>query len=101
MKILFLTRYEYMEPIGMMALSAFLKQNGHESDMVDLSLSKDYLPEIRAFNPDTTRFSVTTGREFFYLSLNRELKDRFSFTAVFGGPHATFFPKTIEEEGWI
>jgi len=38
MKILFLTRYEYMEPIGMMALSAFLKQNGHESDIVDLSL---------------------------------------------------------------
>jgi len=38
-------------------------------------------------------YSVTSGREFFYLSLNRELKNRFSFTADFGGPHATFSEK--------
>ena len=93
MKILFLTRYEYMEPISIMTLPAFLKQNGHECDMVDLSLSKDYLREIQTFNPDTIRYSVMIGRDFFCLSLNRELKDRFSFTGVFGGPHATFFQK--------
>ncbi len=90
-----------MESIGIMNLSAFLKQNGHRCDMVDLSLSKDYLRGIRAFNPDIIRYSVMTGRKFFYLSFNLELKNRFSFTAGFGDPHATFFLKTIEEEGWI
>jgi hypothetical protein len=95
MKILFLTRHEYMELISIMTLSAFLKQNGHECDMVDRSLTKDYLQKIRAFNPEAIRCSVTTGRDFFCLSLNRELKDRFSFTVVFGGPHATFFPEII------
>jgi len=93
MKILFLTRYEYMEIIGITTLPAFLKQNGHECEMVGLSLSKDYLQGVRAFNPDTIRYSVTTGRDFFCLSLNRELKDRFSLTADFGGPHVTFSRK--------
>ena len=99
MKILFLTRDEYTELIGIMTLSAFLKQNVHKFDMIDLTLPKDYLQGVRAFNPDTIRYSVTTGRDFFCLSLNREPKNRFSFTADFGGPHATFFPEIIEEEG--
>ena len=99
MKVLFLTKYEYYEPNGIMSLSAILKQNGHECDLVDLSLSKDYVQEIKVFNPDIIAYSVYTGRHSFYLQLNRELKRKFSFLAVFGGPHATFFPEMIEEEG--
>ena len=99
MKVLFLTKYEYYEPNGIMSLSAILKQNGHECDLVDLSLSKDYVQEIKSFAPDIIAYSVYTGRHSFYLQLNRELKRKFSFLAVFGGPHATFFPEMVEEEG--
>jgi hypothetical protein len=82
-----------MEPIGIMTLSAFLKQNGHECDMVDLSFSKDYLQEIRAFNPDIIRYSVTSGREFFYLSLNHELKNRFFLQQTSVAPMQHFSQK--------
>jgi hypothetical protein len=99
MKILFLNRQEYMEPIGIMTLSAFLKQNGQKFDMIDLTLPKDYLQGVRAFNPDTIRYSVTSGREFFCLSLNRELKDRFSCYSSLRRSPCNIFPEIIEEEG--
>ena len=38
MKVLFLYKYEYLEPIGIMALSAVLKQHGHRVEFVDLDL---------------------------------------------------------------
>jgi radical SAM superfamily enzyme YgiQ (UPF0313 family) len=34
-----------------------------------------------------------------YADLNRALKSRFCFFSVFGGPHATFFPEFINEDG--
>ena len=36
-KVLFLYKYEYLEPIGIMALSAVLKQHGHQVEFWPLS----------------------------------------------------------------
>lgn len=99
MKILFLYQYEFIEPLGLMALSAFLKQNGHECDFVDLVFEKDYLKKIQEIHPDIIAYSITTGKHSFYQRLNSELKKNLVFFSVFGGPHATFFPEFVEEEG--
>lgn len=99
MKILFLYKYEYLEPIGIMTLSAFLKQNGHKCYFIDLALERNYLKEIQEINPDIIAYSITTGKHVFYQRLNVELKKKLSFFSIFGGPHATFFPEFIEEEG--
>ena len=99
MKILFLYRYEYIEPIGIMALSSFLKQNGHECFFVDLVLEKDYLKVIQNIKPDIIAYSITTGKHVYYQQVNLKLKEKFNFNAIFGGPHTTFFPEFIEEKG--
>lgn len=82
-----------------MTLSAFLKENGHECHFIDLVLERDYLKEIQRINPGIIAYSMTTGRHPFYQRLNVELKRNLNFFSVFGGPHATFFPEFIEEEG--
>jgi radical SAM superfamily enzyme YgiQ (UPF0313 family) len=99
MKILFLYQYEYLEPIGIMSLLAYLRRSGYECDFIDLALERDYLKKIKEAHPDIIAYSITTGKHFFYQRLNVELKKKMKFFAIFGGPHATFFPEFIEEEG--
>jgi anaerobic magnesium-protoporphyrin IX monomethyl ester cyclase len=99
MKILFLYQYEFLEPIGIMSLSSFLKQNGHKCDFLDLSLEWDYLKAIQKISPGIIAYSITTGKHSFYQKLNLELKKKLKFFSVFGGPHTTFFPEFIKEEG--
>ncbi|MFH1791559.1 MAG: radical SAM protein [Candidatus Omnitrophota bacterium] len=99
MKVLFLYSYEYLEPLGIMSLSAVLKQNGHECEFIDLAFEKDYARKAAAMKPGIIAYSVTTGRHGFYRRLNLELKKSMDFFSVFGGPHATFFPEFVEEDG--
>ncbi len=82
-----------------MSLLAFLKKNGCDCDFIDLALEPDYLKKIYETQPDIIAYSITTGKHSFYQRLNVELKKKLKFFAVFGGPHATFFPEFIEEEG--
>lgn len=101
MKILFLSKYknEYFEPIGIMTLSAFLKQKGHQCNFIDVVLERNYIKKIKEIRPDIIAYSITTGGHVFYQHLNAMLKKKMSFYSIFGGPHATFFPEFIEEEG--
>ncbi len=99
MKVLFIYKYEYVEPLGLMTISAFLKKKGHQVYFIDLRLSKNYLQEIQEIGPDIIAYSVTTGMHTFYQKLNLNLKKRLKFFSIFGGPHCTFFPEFIEEEG--
>ncbi len=92
MKILFIYKYEYVEPLGIMALSAQIKKKGHEVYFIDLKFSKDYIKEIEQIKPDIIAYSITTGKHKFYKNLNLELKKKCKFFSVFGGPHCTFFP---------
>lgn len=82
-----------------MALAAFLKQAGFKCDFIDLAFQKDYLKEIQGIRPDIIAYSVTTGKHVFYQRINLELKKKIIFFAVFGGPHATFFPEFVQAEG--
>ena len=99
MRILFIYKFEYLEPLGIMSLAAYLKQNGHQCHFVDLELEKNYLSKIKQLQPDIIAYSITTGRHRFYQQLNLKLKKQQKFSAVFGGPHATFFPEFINQEG--
>jgi len=99
MKILFIYTYEYLEPLGIMQLSSFLKQNNHSCYFIDLKLERDYMREIKNISPDIIAYSITTGRHRFYQRFNKNLKKEIKFFAIFGGPHCTFFPDFIEEEG--
>ncbi|MBC8414064.1 radical SAM protein [bacterium] len=99
MKVLFLAKFEYYEPLGMMCLSSFLKQHGVECFYKDIKFEKDLPGEIRKIGPDIIAYSITTGQSKFYQKLNLELKKQFKFLSIFGGPHCTFFPELINGEG--
>lgn len=99
MKILFISKFEYYEPLGIMSLSSFLKKHGQECYFVDIKLEKNFKEEIKKLSPDIIAYSVTTGRHKFYQELNKELKKTFNFFSIFGGQHCTFYPEFIYEDG--
>jgi radical SAM superfamily enzyme YgiQ (UPF0313 family) len=90
----------FVEQFGFMNLSAVSKAKGHE---VDLALGSDnhILQKARKFNPDVVGFSVLTGYQQKYLELARTLKRNLKTKPfiLFGGPHPTFFPQVIMEDG--
>jgi len=99
MKILFIYKTEFAEPMGIMYLSSFLKKHGHSCYFIDTKFEKDLIKEIKDISPAIIAYSITTGEHKFYHKLNLELKKIFNFFAIFGGPHCTFFPEFIYEKG--
>ena len=99
MKILFIYKCEFEEPLGIMYLSSFLKKHGHECYFLDLKFEKRFIEEVQKISPDIIGYSITTGKHKFYQKLNLELKKKLHFFSLFGGPHATFFPEFIYKQG--
>ena len=97
MKILFIHENNYFEPLGLMCLSAALKQQGHNCFFLDLAFEKSPGVTVRALAPDIVAYSVTTADFERFRKINSFLKTHQRFFAVFGGPHATFFPNIIRE----
>ena len=97
-RILFVLRQLDYEPQGIMQLAAVLKAAGHEVGLAVVAL-EDPVKVVRRFVPDVLAYSVFTGSQQEYLRLNRRLKEVTGAFSVFGGPHPTFFPEFIEEEG--
>ncbi|GAI45744.1 unnamed protein product, partial [marine sediment metagenome] len=54
-------------------------------DSVDLHLQHNHV--------DYVMYSVTTVEHPWFFEKNKELKKKYRFTAVVGGPHFTFFPE--------
>ncbi len=99
MKIVFIHTYDYYEPLGIMILSAFLKSHGHNCELVDTKLEKNFKKTVEKINPDIIAYSVTSNKWQYYQKINEQLKTKIAFFAIFGGPHATFFPDLINEPG--
>ncbi|MAG52449.1 MAG: hypothetical protein CMH62_00630, partial [Nanoarchaeota archaeon] len=100
MKALFLIKeLAFHEPLGLMAMSAFLKQLGVDCKAFITSEEKNLMEKIKKYNPDLILFSATTGIHKFYLELCRQIKKEMKFISIFGGSHPTFYPDFIEEKG--
>lgn len=98
MKILFVIKdLEYIDPMGIMLLSALAKEKGH-STAVSILAHGDLKDKLGSFAPDIVAFSAKTGEHKYYLSANDAVKaaSKDIFTVI-GGPHATFFPEIIEK----
>jgi len=104
MRALFVNRVSGAEclgrmPLGILYLSAALKQDGHEVALADACEPEAAFAAVESFRPDAVLYSVRTGYHRYYARLNRELKRRFPrVLALFGGPHATFYPEMIEDD---
>jgi radical SAM superfamily enzyme YgiQ (UPF0313 family) len=98
-RILFVAQQIDYEPQGIMHLSSALKAEGHQVELA-VAAHHDPVAAAREFQPDVAAYSVITGSQRYYLDLNRRLKAECpNLFSVFGGPHPTFFPEMVEEEG--
>ncbi len=81
-------------------LAALAKRDGHVVELLEFaSHPGEAIKKIMAFAPDIIGYSVCSNEIKRYLEINRILKKEVKFFSLFGGPHATFFPSLIEEEG--
>jgi anaerobic magnesium-protoporphyrin IX monomethyl ester cyclase len=96
-KILFIESAMRNEKLGIMYLSAALKQAGHDTLLccVDMENIHD---AITGFQPDWLAISLVTGTHKELLRMTKKLKRRYGLPAIAGGPHATFFPGEITED---
>lgn len=98
MHILFIFKEIDNEPHGVLHLSSVLKKADHRVSMA-VATEEDPLKAALRLKPDLVGYSPYTGTHRYYLELNRRIKAQLPVFSVFGGPHPTFFPEMIEEEG--
>lgn len=96
-KILFVEKKSRFEKLGIMYLSAMLKKNGHRTDMIQMEL-EDVDKKMTSYKPDFVCYSIGTGEHSFALKVNDDLKKKYQFKSIFGGPHCTFFPEMAKEK---
>lgn len=101
MRILFVTnaaRHNYVEPLGMMYLSSILQRAGHETRFTSDDVDKASVL-LRDWQPGIVGYGITAGDQKRVIEFNKTLKRRGEFLAIAGGPHPTFVPEIIEEDG--
>jgi anaerobic magnesium-protoporphyrin IX monomethyl ester cyclase len=97
MNVLFIVKdVDYIEPVGLMSISASARQAGCECHLC-IASRQDVMAEIRRVRPRVIAYSVATGEHPYYVELNKKIKQFFPgvFT-IMGGPHATFCPSMIQ-----
>jgi radical SAM superfamily enzyme YgiQ (UPF0313 family) len=97
-KVLFIQDIVY-EYFGVMYMSAYLKDNGHDCDVLVEFAEKNWVEALERYNPDLIAFSVLTGSYKWALSKAAFLKEKYNTPIVFGGVHVFLNPdKTIQED---
>lgn len=97
-KLLFLQNLEY-EFLGPTYISSMLKSKGHD---VRLSIGHtigDFAKTISGYKPDLVAFSIMSGSQNWALDMAGSIKREFGISNIFGGPHTTFFPDFINQDG--
>lgn len=89
----------FIEYLGIMYLASILKKRGDEVAVFIGTSCHHLVSQIEHYHPDIVAFSCMTGSHEFALGIAKEVKSRIDTLALFGGPHPTFFPEIINEEG--
>jgi anaerobic magnesium-protoporphyrin IX monomethyl ester cyclase len=97
MKALFVQRDPFVK-MGISALAAVLKENGHSCELLIENLEKDLLAKVKQSAPDLVVFSITTNEYSWMKKLATEIKRACAIPIVCGGPHPTFFPDVINDD---
>jgi anaerobic magnesium-protoporphyrin IX monomethyl ester cyclase len=97
--LLFIVKEVDNEPHGIMLIAALLKREGHRVSFV-VSTDEDPVAAAQRLKPDVIAYTVYTGTHHYYLDVNRRIKAVLpGVMSIFGGPHPTFFPEMIEQDG--
>ena len=99
MKILFIVKtIDFIDPQGIMLLSAIAKENSHET-LLGIISREDIIKKIDYLKPDIIAYSASTGEHKYYLKINKIIKEKFpDIFTIMGGPHPTFYPECIKDD---
>lgn len=95
MRVLFIQNNGIQESIGVANLSAILKANGHETDLLLVSHTPDLMGAIRQYDPGLIAFSALTGVHLSLEELAVKIKREMNVPIIVGGPHPTYSPDMI------
>ncbi|MFH0986256.1 MAG: radical SAM protein [Candidatus Omnitrophota bacterium] len=100
MKIIFVARSHFYQQLGIMYLSSIIDTLPIQKKLC-LARMDDVLSEIdSAQGKVVLAYSVMSYDSQFYIDFNRALKRiRPEIFSIMGGPHPTFHPQCLEEEG--
>lgn len=95
--ILFIEKKTRADKLGILYLSSILKNGGHKVDLIqdDIDNAENYLQKNQV---DFVMYSVMSGSHKWFIEKNKELKKKFDFISVVGGPHFTFFSEYAKED---
>jgi len=98
--VLFLTNDDLTQPLSIGYLSSVLLRDGHRTELTSLRNAARQKKLLTEFKPDIIALSLVTGRHTLFLDTVRQIKKECPGIAVLaGGPHTTFYPEFIHEEG--
>lgn len=87
---------------GIKVLCAMLKQRGHEADCFITAEEKDFEGAVGAYEPDVVGIYASTGQEKWALENVRVWRAALPhLKVVMGGPHPSFDPDILREEGYV
>lgn len=87
--------YEYF---GVMYISAYLKQENHDCDVIIEFIEKNWLKALKESKPDVVGFSVLTGSFNWALKKAAIIREHLDVPILFGGVHTYLNPaETIAE----
>ena len=97
--ILFVQNY-YEQTLGIMQISALLKQHGFTVDIV-IGTKENIINSTIEKKPKAIGFYCTTGFHHKNIAVATEIKRILGdeILTIFGGPHPTFVPSIIEVKG--
>lgn len=92
MNILFIEKTLRTDKLGIMYISAMLIQAGHNVYLIqdDIDPAEKYMIKNKI---DVVCWSMMTSDAPWMFQKNKELKEKFKFISIVGGPHPTFFPQ--------
>lgn len=111
MKIAFVFRKKpEIEPLGVLYLGAMARKHGHDVLYCEFNNPVDR-QILEWYAPDYIGYSIMTGEQETFKAINDTLKSELGpFKSIVGGPHPSFFPKSVswadytcigEGENWL
>jgi radical SAM superfamily enzyme YgiQ (UPF0313 family) len=98
--ILFLVNDYLTQPLGVAYLSGVLQQAGHRTEVAALRDVPRQKLLLQEFTPHILCLSLVTGQHSFFLRTAQQIKHNYPHLLILaGGPHPTFYPEFIYEEG--
>ncbi len=91
---------------GVAYLSAVLRQNGHDTKLLNINENLDYpldmkriLGDLEEFSPDLVGFSLVSNQRQYALQIAKAIRSQMDVPLVCGGIHTTIDPSDILETG--